>query len=248
MRTSRGFTVIEVMLFLAVTGVIMSTLLVGLTVGINRARYKDAVSSYQSYWQGQYDEATNVVNNRSRDNPCIDGKIQDPGVGTDSGRGTSNECTVVGRIIHSSADGEKLTSAPVYATIDYNSLVTQASHLNDTDLEILQAVNLTAGEPQEYMIGWGVKSVGYGATADQVNQFSVLIVRLPTGGALHTYILQSADKTPQQVVADPAALVSNDFTMCLDSGGLVFTPRLGAMITKDAANSAGVKYVSEGVC
>ena len=48
---SKGFTIIEVMLFLAVTGALAVAILVGSGVAIGQQRYKDSVNSLQSFIQ-----------------------------------------------------------------------------------------------------------------------------------------------------------------------------------------------------
>jgi len=64
-KTQGGFTVIEVMLFLAVTGLLAVGILVGSGVAIGQQRYRDSVNTLKSYIQQQYSEVTSVINNRA---------------------------------------------------------------------------------------------------------------------------------------------------------------------------------------
>jgi len=69
-RASRGFTIIEVMLFLAVTGVLAAGILasVGSTLGLQR--YRDAVDGFSSYIQGQYGQTISVRNDIDNHREC----------------------------------------------------------------------------------------------------------------------------------------------------------------------------------
>ena len=61
---SSGFTLIEVILFLAVSGaVIIGAFVVG--NNINEQRYKDSVMTFESSLQNLYSDATNISNVRN---------------------------------------------------------------------------------------------------------------------------------------------------------------------------------------
>lgn len=239
-RGRQGFTIIEVMLFLAVSGLIMSVVLSGVTVGINRERYRDAVNSYYDFWQQQYSSTANVINNRSHDNPCVGNHIINDGHTIDAGRGTS-DCTVVGRLVHSVSGGDHVTVAPVYSTVDPDSL---PLHTGDTDSQVLQDARLISDPTSEsHEIGWGTHLVAPGGGAIE---FSVLVVRMPTTGRVYTYALSANDKTPAEIVASGA--VNADFDMCIESAALVASGNLGVRLNANAVNSSSVTFLSEDSC
>lgn len=238
-KKNAGFTIIESILFLGVTGLIMSVLLVGIGSSLSRERYKDAVYSFQDYVQGQYNLVANVNNSRNADDICQGGTIIVGGT-ADAGRGTS-DCTIVGRIIHSSANGESVDSAQVYATAD-------VAGLSGDDVTVLQAANLAASpQVDTYKMGWGTKLVNPRPT-DAVSDFSILIVRMPTNGLIHTYMLTDQNKTAPElvgnVIADPG------LTLCVDNGGFSASGagRVGVRISPDAINSSGVLFAEESQC
>lgn len=240
-QKAQGFTIIEVILFLAITGVIMSVLLVGVTVGINRERYRDAVSSYQDFLQGQYNQVINVNNSRPSSNPCAGGTIQVGGV-ADSGPGTSN-CTIVGQVIHSSSNGGSVTATKVYATEDAAKL-----NASQTDAKILQDAKLIADESstQTYSIDWGTRIVGPKSVGAEPLGFSILIVRMPTSGLVHTFTLKQAGKMPSDIIAN--SVTAEDFVMCVDTAGLSPGGNVGIVLQADATNSSGVVNAGEAVC
>jgi type II secretory pathway pseudopilin PulG len=232
-KTHKGFTIIESVLFLGVTGIIMAVLLVGVGGTLNRERYKDAVSSFQNYLQGQYNLVSNVNNSRPNTEVCQGGQIK---VGLDGGKGTS-DCTIVGRVIHSSASGDMLTSAQVYATVDASALV------GATDAAILNSAQLiTSPTVDTFAMGWGTKLV---KPDSSVRTFSILIVRMPTSGLIHTYVLEQANQPPVAIIGN-----SEDLSMCVDNSMFVTggVGRVGVILTKDAINSSGVQFLTEDKC
>lgn len=236
-----GFTIIETMLFLAISGLVMAIVIVGIAAGVNRERYKDAVNSYVNFWQGQYSQTTNVINNRENQNPCDGSKIVDDGSETDLGRGTS-DCTVVGRIITSSADGKTVTSSSVYATVDAASLL--ASPGADDRASLAQAKLIGDTVTDTYQMSWGTRVVTSKAESSVVNNFSILIIRMPTSGQITTYVLKQAGKKPAEVAA--LGTTNADLLMCVDQAGLTAAPSMGVLLKAAAANSGGVVFSEIG--
>lgn len=237
----RGFTIVESVLFLGVTGVIMAVLLVGVGGTLNRERYKDATSSLQDYFRGQYNLVANVNNSRRATDVCQGGQIIIGGA-ADSGRGTS-DCTIVGRIIHSSPTGDKITSSQVYATVD-------AALITGTDDEsVLDAALLTANPTKEtYTLGWGTRVVKPRPDDTTVQGFSILIVRVPTSGLIRTYAMNQTNRTPAEVVGN--AIPTTGLAMCVDNSMFVSgrVGRVGVLLAKDAVNSSGVQFLTEDKC
>lgn len=62
LKTRKGFTLIEVTLFLALTVALFFPLIVGTSTNISRQRYQDAVNDVYSYLQNAYSEVENIVN------------------------------------------------------------------------------------------------------------------------------------------------------------------------------------------
>lgn len=113
----RGFTIIEVMLFLAISGLMMVGLLVGTGATISKQRYNDSVYSLQSKLQAQYSAADSVEDScrSSTDASCapnvsctLSGSSVSVKYGTSATtpepRGQS-DCLILGRYITTTADG-----------------------------------------------------------------------------------------------------------------------------------------------
>src|SRR5438105_2731886 len=112
-KTETGFTIIETMLFLAVTGLLAMGILVGSGVAIGQQRYRDSVNSLKSYIQQQYSEVTNVANDRTKTWTCdANGNVTTGDATSSEARGTS-DCVVLGRFITVDATGKGLTASNV---------------------------------------------------------------------------------------------------------------------------------------
>ena len=57
-----GFTIVEVSLFLALSGFLMVGLILGANISIARQRYNDSVNSFADFIRGAYADTLNVAN------------------------------------------------------------------------------------------------------------------------------------------------------------------------------------------
>lgn len=241
-----GFTIIETMLFVGITGLIMAFMLVGVSTQLNHRRYQDASNSLLSYVQSQYNLVSNVNSARSASEVCIDHQVKaaETGDENDAGRGTS-DCTIVGRLLRSVEGGTGISSTQVIATVDAASLPLQRG---DSDTKVLQDARLTTGlNVDQYSTQWNTKLVRPAPNGDQAGTFSILITRMPTTGLIHTYANTSATISLDELV-DTANLV--DFKLCLDPNGLLglASEPTGTLIRADAASTGSIEFVSQGEC
>lgn len=235
----KGFTLIEVILFLAVTGIVMSVMLVGVSTGLNHQKYRDATNGLMSYMQDQYNLVSNVNNSRLDTDVCAGGGITRSSTARE-GVGRS-DCTIVGRLLRTSG-GQFITSAKVVATEDVVNLPKNPS---DADVKVLQDAKLTLDPNEEiYQPSWGTEVVSAGD--HQPANFSILIVRMPTSGVIHTYVAPSGTVTPAELVRDYAQ--PSELKLCLNSKGLLGVSPAGTAIAANAANSSGITFVGEGDC
>ena len=245
-KKQAGFTIIETMLFLGITGLIMSFMLVGVGSQLNHRRYQDASSSLRSYVQSQYNFVSSVNSSRAKGEKCVGNKITpDDGTNFDTAIGTS-DCTIVGRLLRSINDGAGISSTPVIATV--NAAVLPLGQ-GDPDVKVLQDAKLVLGLlPENYDAQWGTKLVKPSPDNAMPATFSVLIVRMPTTGVIHTYVSNQANISPHNLVA--AAGNTADFKLCLDPMGLLggASQPAGTLIRANAANTSGIDYISQGGC
>lgn len=165
-RWQAGFTIIEVVLFLALSGVLIIQLLVGVNAALRQQQYRDTVQSFAGFLRDQYSRVINVENDRGRDKLCpithSDSRATD--------RGQSN-CVIAGRYIIS-IDGRNYRSYPLYAA--------------QQDKEWLYGYDET--EVSEYTVGWGAQ-VRFLTAAQAVSPAAALVMyRHPTNGQLAIHV------------------------------------------------------------
>lgn len=236
-----GFTIIESILFFAISGALVIGILGGAGYAINVQRYRDATTSLVSYLQGQYDLVINVQNDRDPHLACdIIAKIHDAGASNRPAGMT--ECAIVGRFIQTT-DGVTYTSSQVFADVKKSVVTDDVTSLVDAQPFSSPAFV----ESTTYSLAWGTRAVLPPPDSDTpMAPFSMLIVRAPASGTVMTFIGNTSADTPQSLVVDPSA--QRQAVICLDSQGLFNGERSGAIVLRGAANSSGVKEVAGGEC
>ncbi len=236
-----GFTLVEAMLFLAISGLISVGIMVGAMTSVNQQRYRDASNSLIDYFQGEINLVLNVQNDQRPEGMSCDdtGLVLD---GADQSRGTS-ECSLVGRVIYTNGDSKGLRSKTVLATNNITGLTAGVS-----ELDALKAANLIVSDldSKTYELEWGVSMAEAQPAAELPRQFSMLIIRSPITGLLRTYAVSLADRGIADILdsADP----SRSMTVCINSNGLTGGPRNGAVVLGGTSNSSGVKFINGAPC
>lgn len=187
--TARGFTIIEVMLFLAITAGVFAALMIGVNAGITQQRYLDSVRSYKALLQNQYSE---VLTTRNAD--IEDWKCSDDGDGSvvsstsrDS-RGTS-KCVIIGRAIQMSDGGRKVT---VSSVTGYDSA---ASDTDSDDITAIKAYNpkLSEFDSETIEVDWGAHLTSANEQGNRpASTAMILILRSPTTGVIKVFTSESA--------------------------------------------------------
>lgn len=112
MQHRSGFTIIEVVLFLAISSSMAVLLLAGTGLVLQQQRYRDSVQSFASFFRGQYSRVISVENERAAGSCPIASADAGP-----TAIGQSN-CVIVGRYIMTEngtqAEGASYQSFPVY--------------------------------------------------------------------------------------------------------------------------------------
>lgn len=187
MNRQRGFTIIEVMLFLAVSGLLLVAFLASVNGSIRNSRFSDATRSVQAFLQQQYTEVTSGVSKRGVNAICDGTTTEFPG--------TSGTCVVTGKLIAFTDD----TTAKVYTVVsDSNgdSLCTTSQpsgtpsrHVASYCPRLLDDSGESTLETETFTVPWGVtitKQVYNGAADGQVfNRLAIL--RSPTSERMYLY-------------------------------------------------------------
>ena len=224
-----GFTIIETMLFLAITGLLVAAIFATTGTSINIQRYHDSVTSLQSYIQQQYSEVANVHND-SASNLCN---------GVTSDRGQSN-CVILGRFI-TSTDSQNVTSSAVIGYIN------PATTLQSDDILAINQYNpiVSSNLVDSYQIEWGSTIIQPHSTNPM--QFSILIIRSPSSGVIRSFI---NTQTPTVVPGNILSMINlgslaNSATLCVDSHGLFTGTTMAVFLEKNATNSSSVEMLGD---
>jgi type II secretory pathway pseudopilin PulG len=238
-RTQHGFTVIEVMLFLAVTGLLAVGILVGSGVSIGQQRYRDSVNSLKSFIQDQYNETTNVKNGRDSAWACDSSTAvtEDPG-GTGQSRGTS-DCVLLGRFMTVDASGTKINVASV---VGYRGAgATAASDV--LELQTNYKLGISPIDQEEKDVEWGAQIVKPKTAVPM--PVSILIIRSPLSGAVMTFTGDGVVSNLNTLIKPENLQQVRDLCVNADAGSFV-GKRAEVQISAYASSQAAILIPQEG--
>lgn len=183
--TERGFTIIEVMLFLGITGALFAALMIGVNAGVTQQRYLDSVRSYKSLLQDQYASALNVRNQDVSDKAC---NTETWTVG-DGQRGNwgASDCVILGRAIQVTNSGQTVQTSSV---IGHLSDTTSVDNLRDIDAIAAYKPSISDFDLQSTDIDWGSSlTLPQDNPGGSVVKSSalILVLRSPVSGVLYTF-------------------------------------------------------------
>lgn len=240
----RGFTLIEVILFFAITGLMFVGIFAAASASVNQQRYKDSVTSLIAKLQEQYAAVVNVSNERQLEvGVCASAASQTQG---------RSECAIIGRYITGS--GGSLTVAPVIATHDYQRTAAPfASYLDgveksgssyasiDTAVLGLASPKVVETMKDDYQVPWDANIVTTRAQGSAPYAFTLLAVRSPYSGAIRTFISRQPDASMTQLLTDSAAQYGmiDGNVMCIDGGYAM--GKLAVEILPGTTSAAGVR-------
>lgn len=214
-----GFTIIETMLFLAITGLMVVGILVGTGATINVQRYRDGVVTLKSYLQEQYSDVINVRNSTRTTPISCDDNANITNSGVTDPRGQS-DCKILGRYV-TIVD----TSSETSVVVGYGSSSAASNDISDLKKYKL---SLLPSSTEKTDLEWGTKiawpAKGPGSKSPTTpRSISILILRSPVSGLIYTFtaddnkislsnMIVAGDTVPgqgqQKICVDPAGLLS----------------------------------------
>ena len=195
-KHKRGFTITEVSLFLAITGLLFVGITAGMQNTIFQQRYNDSVQSFAEFLRSTYSQVSNVENGMKgggKSDKVIYGKLIVFGQDDDDKVFSYTVVGDDGDLGHGSALEQLLIlNGTVFSVIERNS--------NDHRLEY-------AGIMDEFTPKWGSAiqtTKGFEDGKYDVFKGSILILRHPKSGTVFTYF------APNDVIAVNNLLDGND--------------------------------------
>lgn len=256
----QGFTIIETMLVLAVTGVLVATLLVGVGSSINAQRYKDSVSTFASTLQSQYSQVDNVTNVRDTSATCGSSAVQvDVASGVAPGQ---SDCVLMGRYVTVVDDTIHTASILGYT----NPNVPHKNATNDiSDVTMYYQLGISQSSVTTSTLEWGAAIAWPKAGSVDVptspipstRSIGILIIRSPVSGTTYTFTSDTAYDMATVSSADLMAMMLTTNTVpgqqqrfiCVDpSPGSTVTivpEKLSVSIGPAAADSSAIELRSD---
>jgi type II secretory pathway pseudopilin PulG len=237
-KTETGFTIIETMLFLAITGLLAMGILVGSGVAIGQQRYRDSVNSLKSYIQQQYSEVTNVANDRGKTWTCdANGNVTAGDATSSEARGTS-DCMVLGRFITVDASGKGLTASNIIGVRGAGATAT-------SDIaEITSNYKLTASpvDTSTAEVSWGAQVVKEKTTTPM--PLSILIIRSPLSGSVLTFTAEGVQTNLLGMVTAANMSTKRDICVNADLGSFV-GKRMEVQVNAYASSQTAIQIPPE---
>lgn len=192
MSNKKGFTLIEVVLFLALSGALVASLIAGTSRSISQKRYNDTVDNFIDYLQGLYSDVNYVQ-----------------GIGTSGGNSGQ---AIYGKLIISN-DGKTFEEYTVLgsATCKSSESDTALTALNGCSPEIASDAALQS----TYRLSWGGIAQSKNDSNDN-QKIAFLIITHPSTGMKKTYLL--ADSSDEDINKDNIMITTAEGKTQFDSG------------------------------
>ncbi len=254
MIKKKGFTLIEVTLFLGITGLLLIGVLASTWTSISEQRSNDIVQNFSDFLQTQYSAVANVQSNGSGNSDlAIYGKVIT--FGEENANGKVYVYDLVGKAVNSDTV-VRLSIPEMLELVDANVL---AKTENDAHHSFCSYKTYN----QSFY------TTRYGADIKNTNENdfvgAIIITRSPSSGSIHTFAVQNTTIEIQKVLKDLEDAGGNlscdkdpfgnvvgtsynnlekqEIDFCLTSeymNGRIYDVRL----KKDASNSTGVEIIS----
>jgi type II secretory pathway pseudopilin PulG len=248
MAKKNGFTIIETTLAVAITGLLVAGILFSTGNAVGAQRYRDSVSSLQSFLQAQYALVSNVRNDNLGNTSC-QGVVQP--------RGQSN-CVILGLYITNDnpvAIGTKTTRLLVKTITGVIPTSGSPDNLDDVAVFTFAGLNGNPGynavvstipaETSSYDIEWSSSIVKVGSNDPM--SFSLLILRSPSSGYVKTFINKTTavlDNQIQSMLITQSSL-GNSLKMCITDFDLSVPKKRAVHVNANASSASGVELLNE---
>lgn len=245
----RGFTIVETMLFLAISGVLIVTMVAATGAQVNIQRYRDAVETFKTTLQDQYGELSSVRNERDDTWGC--NAAAQSQSGGNVARGQSTDCILLGRYLEVE-DG----AISIYSVLGAGENTASTGNdisrlLNDYTL------NVSTVSEETTEMEWGTKlawpSIGTGSGTSTPRNLAVLFLRSPHSGQIYTFTSDTVPTAPSpaslatMVVGGESVPGQRERVICIDSDGLFVNSNLSVYINSYATGPSSVESLSNDV-
>lgn len=255
-RRRSGFTLIEVSLFLAITGLLFVGIAIGTQNSIFQQRFNDSVQGFAEFLRSEYSEVTNVRNDgEGRSDQAIYGKLITFGEGYDlAGQEIDPGSAVFSYNVVGGADADGVGPS--------DGLLTSLAVGLEANVVVKDegGIYKPAGFAEDYKPRWSSAIQKVGSADNFVG--AILIVRHPDSGTIFTFVKDDGTIQVNETIKSGSEdslknllgtyLTNGSFELeavdfCvnpngIDQGGL----RRDVRLVKNARNGSGVEVIGDG--
>jgi type II secretory pathway pseudopilin PulG len=227
-----GFTIVEVTLFMAITGMLFLIALAGTGNAIRSFRFTDSGRSLESFAQKQYDDIVNGLNSRSASVSCTAGTIN---TGTGQTVGSSN-CLLIGKLITFTAGSTDVT---IYPVIGSEPVGVNYAQSDEQLITAFSPKTVTTTNTSTYQIPWGAVPSGFKRISDNVATNGLLLIRSPKSTRIVSYTFKITGAVPTDLgsVVGTSANRSQATNFCIKNADGLGNPAM-LVISGGASQSA----------
>lgn len=172
LKGDEGFTIIEVTIFLGISGLLLLMMFIGTGSMASRQRFSDTTDSLLVYFQAQYDEVVNGVNVRSATSEC---QADSPPATVQPGK---SQCLLLGKLLTISSDGKTIQSSYIVSTHSVTPTADDIVKLKEANLQVV------ANSQTTYELKWGAAiptatRTGNPLSSTRQNINSIAFLRIP---------------------------------------------------------------------
>lgn len=225
MASKKGFTIIEVTLVLAITGLLTVSILIGVQFAINNQRYNDSVNSFKSFLQSQY--ASVSTPNIQKENRTVE-------CGTEN-RGRT-ECVVLGRLLTIDTNpSNNLTKISIKKILGKN-IFSDTELRQKTDFELVTNKDyIIEGESEgESYLEWDALL----KNPSNKNPYfaKIMIIKSPLSGSIVTYSTNNLSKKINEIASSD----QNKLEMCVYPNGIIGLVKRAVILNPYGSDASAV--------
>jgi len=241
-RSSVGFTIIETILFLGISGALAAAILAGSSIAISQQRYRDAGSTLQAFFQRQYTNVSNVVNIRDNNWTC-DAQANVIEIESSGLIAGASECVIMGKLIRITDNGQTVVSSDVIGRQYAYETVT-----NDIDALKQYRLAWTSVGQERKTVDWGASLARPASEGGSIESTALLVLRSPFSGVMRTFSPEGYTPGDAQYTI-PASVISSfntKQTLCLNSPDFTVFQRLALVVQARATGPTSIELFGEG--
>lgn len=234
-KRQSGYTIVEVTLFLAISGALFLIAMMGTSNTIRGLRFSDSVRSLHAFVQKKYDDVVSVVNERPETVSCAGGVV-DTTPATPQNPGTSN-CIVMGKLFAFTPGQSRVD---VYNIVGVEPAILDVNQADEDLIQDYQLREITNNGVDNYQISWQSVISGIKRTNDNSATNRLAIIRSPRSNRVISYTFKD-NITLQAAVNNPSANAGKTVNFCIKNSDGFGNP--AKLVINNAPNQSAAQVV-----